>query len=90
MDSTQKVTQNRHLKLHTEDTVSGPVQKQIRKIPSDAFLVLSAGSILVSLFLKYRGRNQDSQFVGQWAPTFAILGVFDKLIRSNLNEKKAS
>lgn len=82
MDSTQKVTQNRHLRLHTEDTVSGPVEKQLRKIPSDVFLVLSAGSILASLFLKYRGRDKDSQFVGQWAPTFAILGVFDKLIRS--------
>lgn len=76
-----KVQSSNSLRL-VEDAERGPIQSQIKKIPSDAFLWLAAGSIVGSLTLKYLRREEDSLFVGQWAPTFAILGVLDKLLRS--------
>jgi hypothetical protein len=83
MASTAKsLNQERQFKL-VQDEDSGLVQSQIRKVPSDTFMWLAAGSILGSLSLKFMGRERDSLFVGQWAPTFAILGVFDKLLRSS-------
>lgn len=77
----QNKNQVRQLNLVQGSDV-GMVQSQIRKIPSDTFLWLAAGSIIGSLTLKSMGRDQDSLFVGQWAPTFAILGVFDKILRT--------
>jgi hypothetical protein len=39
------------------------------------------GSIGVSLALKAAGRDHASLFVGQWAPTFLILGLYNKLVK---------
>jgi hypothetical protein len=68
--------------IQDSDNDSGVVQSQIRKVPSDTYMWLAAGSIIASLTLKFMNRDKDSLFVGQWAPTFAILGVFDKILRS--------
>lgn len=65
----------------TEDIVSGTIQSQIVKLPSDAFLWMAVASIGGSLVLQVMGKREQSLFVGQWAPTFMILGVLDKLIR---------
>lgn len=46
------------------------------------FLWAAGGSILGSLTLKALGRSQDALFVGQWAPTFLLLGIFSKLDRT--------
>jgi len=27
------------------------------------------------------GRDRDAQFVGQWAPTFLILGLYNKVVK---------
>ena len=27
------------------------------------------------------GRNHDALFVGQWAPTFLLLGTYNKLVK---------
>lgn len=74
-------TSNRETNLlKYQDT--GVVQTQISKVPSDTFMWLAIGSIIGSLTLKFMGKKDNSLFVGQWAPTFAILGVFDKIIRA--------
>lgn len=69
------------IQQQAEDLVSGTIQKQIVKLPSDAFLWLAVGSITSSLVLQFMGKREESLFVGQWAPTFVLLGVFDKLIK---------
>ncbi len=38
-------------------------------------------SIAASLTLKTSGRQKDALFVGQWAPTFLVLGVYNKLVK---------
>lgn len=34
-----------------------------------------------SLTLKLMGRNEDAVFVGQWAPAFLLLGLYNKLVK---------
>jgi hypothetical protein len=51
------------------------------KLPSDTFLWLTLGSIATSLTLKISGREKDALFVGQWAPTFLLLGAYNKLVK---------
>lgn len=69
----------------TEDQREGPVARSIENVtshlPSDVFLWAAAGSITASLALKLTGRDQASLFVGQWAPTFLILGLYNKLVK---------
>ena len=66
---------------HSEGRVARSIEEQTSKLPSDTFLWLAGGSILGSLTLKMMGRNHDALFVGQWAPTFLLLGVYNKIVK---------
>jgi hypothetical protein len=45
------------------------------------FLWAAGASIVGSLCLQCAGREHGSLFVGQWAPTFLILGLYNKLVK---------
>ena len=64
-----------------EGRVAHAIEQQTAKLPSDLFLWAAGGSILTSLALKMSGRDTDALFVGQWAPTFLILGLYNKLVK---------
>jgi hypothetical protein len=66
---------------HREGVLAKTIEEQTAKLPSDTFLWLALGSIATSLTLKVSGRHQDALFVGQWAPTFLLLGVYNKLVK---------
>jgi hypothetical protein len=66
---------------HTEGRVARAIEQQTAKLPSDTFLWMAGGSIAASLTLKIMGRDRDAMFVGQWAPTFLILGLYNKLVK---------
>jgi hypothetical protein len=67
------------------DKMEGPVaraiEQQTARLPSDTFLWLAGGSILCSLTLKLMGRRHDALFVGQWAPSFLLLGIYNKIVK---------
>ena len=66
---------------HREGFLAKSIEEQTANLPSDTFLWLALGSIATSLSLKVAGRDKDALFVGQWAPTFLLLGVYNKLVK---------
>ena len=66
---------------HREGRIARSIEEQTAKLPSDTFLWLAGASIATSLALKVSGRSKDALFVGQWAPTFLILGLYNKLVK---------
>ena len=66
---------------HAEGAVARTIEQQTAKLPSDLFLWMAAGSIATSATLKMMGRDTDALFVGQWAPTFLILGLYNKIVK---------
>jgi hypothetical protein len=66
---------------HREGMLAKTIEEQTAKLPSDTFLWAATGSIAASLILKIMGRHKDALFVGQWAPTFLILGLYNKLVK---------
>ncbi len=66
---------------HQEGPVARAIEQQTAKLPSDTFLWAALGSIGLSLSLKVLGRRHDALFVGQWAPTFLLLGIYNKLVK---------
>ncbi len=66
---------------HKEGQIAKAIEKQTAKVPSDAFLWLSLGSIGISGALQIFGKKQASTFVGQWAPTFLLFGLYNKLVK---------
>jgi len=66
---------------HEEGIVARTIEQQTAKLPSDLFLWLAVGSMECSATLKMMGREHQSLFVGQWAPTFLILGLYNKIVK---------
>jgi hypothetical protein len=66
---------------HTEGTVARSIEQQTAKVPSDTFLWAAGASIAASATLQLMGNRHASIFVGQWAPTLLILGLYNKLVK---------
>jgi hypothetical protein len=69
-----------------EGLVARMIEEHTAKIPSDFFLWAAGGSIAASLALKITGDDRNAVFVGQWAPTFLILGLYNKLVKLHGSE----
>jgi hypothetical protein len=70
-----------------EGGLARPLDKVTGQIPSDTFLWLAWGSIAASLTLKMMGRSRDALFVGQWAPTFLLHGLYVKMVKQNGSDR---
>jgi len=66
---------------HSEGVVARTIEEQTAKLPSDLFLWAAGASIVGSLLLQCSGRKEESNFVGQWAPTLLILGLYNKIVK---------
>jgi hypothetical protein len=65
----------------TEGPVARSIEKQTSKIPSDVFLWAAVGSMAASLVLQSANKSERSLFIGQWAPTLLIFGLYNKLVK---------
>ncbi len=66
---------------HAEGWSARMIEQQTAKLPSDVFLWGALGSIGGSLLLNAMGKKEESLFVGQWAPTLLILGLYNKIVK---------
>ena len=66
---------------HREGVVARTIEKQTAKLPSDTWLWAAFGSIAVSLAFQFAGEERKANFVGHWAPTFLLLGLYNKLVK---------
>lgn len=77
----QQTSRHEERTQHTEGTVAHAIEQQTAKLPSDVFLWAAGASIVSSLLLQMAGRQHASLFVGQWAPTFLLLGTYNKIVK---------
>jgi hypothetical protein len=74
---------------HREGMVARTIEQQTAKLPSDVFLWAAIGSIAASAVFMMTGARENklrSIFIGQWAPTFLILGLYNKLVKQRGSE----
>lgn len=66
---------------HKEGKVAKNIEEQTAKLPSDAFMWASFAAMTASLTLKAMGKDKTALFVGQWAPSFLLFGIYNKLVK---------
>ena len=66
---------------HKEGKVTKAIEQQTAKLPSDIFLWAALGAMGVSLALQLTSSRHRSLFIGQWAPSFLLLGIYNKLVK---------
>lgn len=64
-----------------EGPIARNIEEQTAKLPSDAFLWAALGAMAVSLTIKLMRRDETSLFIGQWAPSFLLFGIYNKLVK---------
>jgi hypothetical protein len=76
-----------------EGPVARAIESKTARLPSDLFLWGSLASIAVSLALQLSGKKatkQASNFIGQWAPTLLILGLYNKVVKVAGHDRASS
>lgn len=66
---------------HREGRLARTIEQQTAKLPSDTFLWAAVGSMGLSLALEIMGEERKANFVGHWAPTLLIFGLYNKLVK---------
>lgn len=66
---------------HSEGPVARTIEDYTAQMPSDTFLWAAGASIATSLTLMATGNRHGALFVGQWAPTFLLLGIYNKIVK---------
>lgn len=64
-----------------EGKVARMIEEQTAKLPSDVYLWSAVAAMGVSLTLKLIKKDEASMFIGQWAPSLLILGLYNKLVK---------
>lgn len=70
-----------HNPQHAEGPVASMIEEQTAKVPSDVFLWVAVGAMAVSLGLFLSKKSKASMFIGQWAPSILIMGLYNKLVK---------
>ncbi len=70
-------------KHHEEDRWTTAIEDATKKIPSGAFLGFALCSIGASAFFAATGRTRAANFIGLWAPTILIMGMYNKLVKEH-------
>jgi hypothetical protein len=65
----------------TEDQFTKTVEKYTAAVPSSAYLGVAIGAMGLSLLCQMTGRGKWGNFIAQWAPTWLILGLYNKLVK---------
>ena len=66
-----------------EGQVTKAIEKRTAQLPSTVFLGLAGGAMAASIMLAIFSKNKNSaNFVGQWVPTFLILGLYNKIVKT--------
>ncbi|WP_439487989.1 hypothetical protein [Algoriphagus sp.] len=72
-----------------EGKVAKTIESQTAKIPSDVFLWSSLSAMGASLCLKVCKQDHLALFVGQWAAPFMLLGIYNKIVKTEGSDKES-
>jgi hypothetical protein len=77
----EKIEQFSHEQPH-EGRLTAAIDKQTARVPSTVFLGLAIGSMAISAGLAFYSRKKEyANFVGLWAPSFLLIGIYNKLVK---------
>ncbi len=68
---------------HREGQIARGIEQQTAKLPSDTFLWAAVGAMAASAVFQIMRKEGVSNFIGHWAPTLLILGVYNKMVKQH-------
>jgi hypothetical protein len=65
----------------TEDEFTKTRESYTAAIPSSGYLAVAIAAMGLSLACQVAGRGKWGNFIAQWAPTWLIIGLYNKLVK---------
>jgi hypothetical protein len=65
----------------TEDRFTRTVEDYTAAVPSSAYLGVAIGAMGLSFLCQVTGRGKWGNFFAQWAPTWLMIGLYNKLVK---------
>jgi hypothetical protein len=65
----------------TEDEFTKTLESYTAAIPSSGYLAMAIAAMGLSLACQVAGRGKWGNFIAQWAPTWLIIGLYNKLVK---------
>jgi hypothetical protein len=81
MEDTMTLNMDSSNMNQAEGRVAKAIETQTSKLPSDTFLWFAIAAMAGSAAMQAAGNKHASLFVGQWAPTLLIFGLYNKLVK---------
>ncbi|HEX6210702.1 MAG TPA: hypothetical protein VF136_07995 [Methylomirabilota bacterium] len=76
-----------HAGMEREGSITKMIESQTARVPSGTYLSLAVTSMAASAALMLMGHRNAATFVGQWAPTILIIGLYNKLVKLEGSER---
>lgn len=87
MDTGSLLTESGRAKSQKEGSGIKKLPRSSGAIPPAFFLILAGSAMAFSLGLATsRKKRRWASFVGQWVPTLLLLGIYDKVIKTQKAE----
>lgn len=84
LDKLSKLNEN-----HLEGKVTKAIENQTSKIPSVVYLGLAVGAMALSAGLAATSQRKGlANFVGLWAPSILMLGIYNKIVKTNGSDSR--
>jgi hypothetical protein len=67
--------------MHEMEETQSSMFRILEDFPTQSYLSLAFGSMIVSAFFFLIGRRSTAMFIGQWVPSIGIFALMYKLLR---------
>lgn len=64
-----------------EGKITTQIEERTGRVPSGAYLALAIGSMAASATCMALGKRHIANFIGQWAPSLLVIGLYNKLVK---------
>jgi hypothetical protein len=71
----------------SEDSITKNIERYTAAIPSSAYLAVAMAAIGLSLAAQISGQGKWGNFIAQWVPTWLILGLYNKLVKTEGHDR---
>lgn len=79
--SSGNISINESKPIH-EGELTKRIEQQTARVPSVGYLGLAVGSMILSASIAMISRRKEfANFVGLWAPSFLLMGIYNKLVK---------
>lgn len=77
----------REAEKHSEGKLARTLENETAKLPSDVWLWSAVGAIGTAATLQMFGRRHASLFVGQWVAPLLLIGVYNKIVKTQGSDR---